>query len=535
VQAGPDALSGSNVSGNFQFDGQSYIEDTLIGANKVNENLLANSWFKLDYNGGGLYAGLRYEAYINPVLGYDPRLKGSGLAYRSFGYKNDFIDITAGNFYEQFGSGMLLRSYEERQLGFDNSIDGARVKVRPVAGLEFTALAGKMRNFWETSDGILRAADMNMTINDVIPDFMPEDLVLTLGASGVSRYQKDNSSFLKLPENVFAWSGRFALNSTEFALTGEYAYKYNDPCASNKYNYNPGTAIYFTGSYFPEGFGVNIGFHRLDNMDFRIDRDAKGTNLNMNYLPALSKQHAYRLMTMYPFATQLNGEIGVQGEITTNFLKDIFDDGHDADLSLNFSFIKSIDTVHTTEYVYTSDFGFGKELFYRELSLLFNKSFSKKFEMHFAYMNQIYNKDVLENEGARKNGLLYTNAIVAEALIRITSKQSLRVNFQWFTATQDSAFTENNSDRKNGDWVHALIEYSIAPHWFISIYDEYNYYNPHADYQLHYPAMQVSYSLKSTQIAFAYGRQRGGLLCVGGVCRPVPAANGFRLNVTTSF
>jgi hypothetical protein len=155
--------------------------------------------------------------------------------------------------------------------------------------------------------------------------------------------------------------------------------------------------------------------------------------------------------------------------------------------------------------------------------------------MHFAYMNQIYNKDVLENEGARKNGLLYTNAIVAEALIRITSKQSLRVNFQWFTATQDSAFTENNSDRKNGDWVHALIEYSIAPHWFISIYDEYNYYNPHADYQLHYPAMQVSYSLKSTQIAFAYGRQRGGLLCVGGVCRPVPAANGFRLNVTTSF
>ncbi|HML86108.1 MAG TPA: DUF6029 family protein [Bacteroidales bacterium] len=33
----------------------------------------------------------------------------------------------------------------------------------------------------------------------------------------------------------------------------------------------------------------------------------------------------------------------------------------------------------------------------------------------------------------------------------------------------------------------------------------------------------------------SYGRQREGLLCVGGVCRQVPAATGFTLTLTTSF
>jgi hypothetical protein len=65
--------------------------------------------------------------------------------------------------------------------------------------------------------------------------------------------------------------------------------------------------------------------------------------------------------------------------------------------------------------------------------------------------------------------------------------------------------------------------------------DEYNFKNPNPEYQIHYLSGQVSYSVGTTQIAFGYGKQRSGLLCVGGVCRPVPASNGFRLNVITSF
>ena len=32
-----------------------------------------------------------------------------------------------------------------------------------------------------------------------------------------------------------------------------------------------------------------------------------------------------------------------------------------------------------------------------------------------------------------------------------------------------------------------------------------------------------------------FGRQRGGLICIGGVCRYVPESNGFNLNLSHSF
>ena len=33
----------------------------------------------------------------------------------------------------------------------------------------------------------------------------------------------------------------------------------------------------------------------------------------------------------------------------------------------------------------------------------------------------------------------------------------------------------------------------------------------------------------------SYGKQREGIICVGGVCRQVPAANGFSVTITSSF
>ena len=38
-------------------------------------------------------------------------------------YTIDGLEITAGNFYEQFGSGLIFRSYEEKGLGIDNAMD----------------------------------------------------------------------------------------------------------------------------------------------------------------------------------------------------------------------------------------------------------------------------------------------------------------------------------------------------------------------------------------------------------------------------
>ena len=81
----------------------------------------------------------------------------------------------------------------------------------------------------------------------------------------------------------------------------------------------------------------------------------------------------------------------------------------------------------------------------------------------------------------------------------------------------------------------ALLEYTYSPHFFATVYDQYNYGNPKAAQQIHYLTGQVGYIGGTTRVAVGYGRQRAGIVCVGGVCRFVPASNGATLSITSSF
>jgi hypothetical protein len=61
------------ISGSLQTDVAQYNQDTLIGAPEVDENVLSNTFFNLLFTRGGFTAGVRFEAYVNPLLGIDPR------------------------------------------------------------------------------------------------------------------------------------------------------------------------------------------------------------------------------------------------------------------------------------------------------------------------------------------------------------------------------------------------------------------------------------------------------------------------------
>ena len=101
-----------------------------------------NTYANLNYTKGNFSAGLRYEGYMNAMPGYDDRYDGVGIPFRFINYRNDNLEITVGNFYEQFGSGLLLRSWEERQLGINSALKGIRVKFTPLEYLNITAVYG---------------------------------------------------------------------------------------------------------------------------------------------------------------------------------------------------------------------------------------------------------------------------------------------------------------------------------------------------------------------------------------------------------
>jgi hypothetical protein len=86
-----------------------------------------------------------------------------------------------------------------------------------------------------------------------------------------------------------------------------------------------------------------------------------------------------------------------------------------------------------------------------------------------------------------------------------------------------------------GNWGLAMLEYSIAPKWFFAITDNYNYGNTDSERRIHYYNVGFGFNKNSSRISFSYGKQREGIVCVGGVCRNVPASNGLLVSITSSF
>jgi hypothetical protein len=524
-----------NITGNVQIEAQSYSPDSLMGAPEVDEKLLSNAFINLIYRNQNVEIGFRYENYLNPILGFDARLKGQGVPYRYFTYRDEKFEVTGGDFYEQFGSGLILRAYQEVALGIDNALDGFRVKLRPVEGIEFTGLIGRNRVFWSKGEGIVRGGDLNISLNDVFEEYMPEDYRFTLGASLVSKYQPDRDIFLKMPENVLAYSTRIGVISDDFAIDGEYAYKYNDPNATNKLRYNIGQGLIVKGSYYGEGFGLALNAHWIDNMDMRSDRNARAQELFLNFIPPLTRQHAYALASLYPMATQFNNEAGIQLELTYQIPRDTWIGGqYGTMLTLNYSDVMSIDTSNIDVYTYKSNFlGIGDRRYFRDINLDVSRKWSDKFKTDLTLLNIIYDRDVMENEGAPLYGKVFQTALILDAQYVFDNGHSLRGELQHSWSVQDSALIE--PDNMNGNWAHLLLEYTIAPHWYLTVYDQYNYGNDSEDRQIHYINGSVAYLTGTTRVQVGFGKQRGGIICVGGICRAVPASNGVFLSISSSF
>jgi hypothetical protein len=512
------------IHGNFQIDAQNYFEDSLIGAEKVPEKIRSNAFANINYTRGNFKAGLRYESYQKPLLGFDARYEGSGVTYKYAGYETEDFEFTVGNFYEQFGSGLILRAYEERQLGIDNAFDGVRMKYRPVKGVYLKGLIGKQRFFFETGPAIVRGFDGEVNLNEALPN-MNGTTTYIIGGSVVSKYQADEDPIKILPENVASFAGRFNLITPKFNFYTEYAYKINDPSLTNNYIYKNGEALFATVNYSVKGFSATLSGKRIDNMDFRSDRNADGNNLTISFLPAVSKQHTYALPAFYPYATQPLGEIGFQAEVAYNFKKGTTLGGEYGTLvTINYSKVNNLDTTQlNNEQGYSSEYlALGKTLLYEDINVEIAKKFSSKWKGTFTYMYQVFNKDRVQNVSGY--GTIYSHISVVEIGYKITPKHNIRVEGQSLYTKQDE-----------GSWAMALAEYTVSPHWFFALIDQYNYGNEEAEKQIHYFSGSLGYTRNATRIALGYGKQREGYLCVGGVCRLIPASYGVSLSVSSSF
>ncbi|MDG1933875.1 MAG: DUF6029 family protein [Flavobacteriales bacterium] len=525
------------ITGDFNLNLQSYQEDSKIGAEAQDEIVLNNAYLNLNYTRGNFASGIRYESYLNALADFDPEFKGNGIMYRYATYSIDNLEITAGNYYEQLGSGLIFRSYEEKGLGIDNAMDGVRLKYVPIDGLYLKTFIGKSRTYFTYSDGIFRGADAELNINEILNSELKTKFII--GGSFVSRYQQRDNLIFQIPQNVSAYASRINLMHGKWSYFGEYAYKINDPAnvlSQSQMNYANGTAFTQNITFSKRGFGISAEMHRTDNMTFKSDRDRDGKAYIINYIPTLSKPHTYSLLALYPCATQADGELGIQFDIFYKFKKGSRLGGkYGTKIAINYSQINALEggpsflndsRTHTPTFI-----NFDEVLHYQDFNISVAKKINRKFNTNFIFANQTYNKDVLEGKPIGDYGILNSTILVSDISYKIKAGHTIRLELQSLISSQ----IEDGKQPKEGDWSMSLIEYTISPHWFLSIQDMYNYGNEDINKQLHYVNINAGFIKGANRFEIGYGKKREGIFCVGGVCKTVPSSNGFSLSVSSSF
>ena len=532
----------ANITGNIESTFQYLRADSLIGANLPPQKGLLNSYMNAFYTQGSFKAGMRIESYMPHINGYPDRFDGTGLGMRYIGFVNDKVDVTLGNFYEQFGAGLLFRAYEDRALGYDNAMDGMRLIVRPVKGVVLKGVYGNQRQDFKSgiiihSAGIVRGLDGEIHFNELIRGLNESKFDFTIGASFVSKYQKDDNDLLKLPENVGSYGARAKLRYGKLTFNAEHVIKENDPSSDNQNIYNLGHATLFNLGYSKKGFGFSFSGKSVDNMSFRSDRNQSLQVDLINYLPSMNKTHTYNLVaSLYPYATQLNGEIAYQTEVVYTIPKGS-KLGGTYGTTLNGNFSTAYQPLQHTSTIKASDstgiayvgrpFDKSSNLYWQDINFSISRKFSKSFNLVLSYFDIKLNNDVAKvTEDAK--GIISSHIGVIEAGYKINKNHSIRIELQELVTNKGKA-------RDKGDWATAVVEYNFKSNWFFGVMDQYNYSNPEKELQIHYVIGTVGYVEGSSRFTVSVGRQRAGLFCVGGVCRNVPASNGLTFSFTQSF
>ena len=542
--------NGITLSGSIQSDMLVFPEDDPeIGTNYgTNKDFLTNTYAELHLQSKYVSAGARLEYMENPLPGFERDFAGWGVPHMYVKGHYKGAELTLGDFYDQFGSGLIFRTYEERALGIDNSLRGARLALRPFKGVSLKVLGGEQREYWHSRDfsnnnPLVTGADLEINVDQYSKKMQEKNIYLTLGVSGVMKFEDQEDiltvhngvpSKLNLPDEVSAFDVRANLQAGNYNFLAEYAWKSQDPSFDNGYIYRHGNTLLLSGSYSKKGFSALLQAKRTEDMSFRSQRGQTGTARFINHLPAFSMQHTYALAALYPYATQnALGEWAFQGEVGYNFKRNTLLGGkYGTKVKLNASHIRGIDRkpvadateLMGTEGYKTNFFEMGNETYYQDINLSVEKKLTKDFKLNLMYMNQRYNKSVIEGKG----GAFTSNIFIAEGKWNISKKVALRGEAQYLTTSGDQ-----------GDWAYGLLELSILPGFMFTISDMYNANVPNADGTAtsaqHYYNLGGCYTYKAHRLSLAYGKTRAGFNCSGGVCRYVPASKGFTVSYNFNF
>jgi hypothetical protein len=278
------------LTGSFETNDHIYVKDEANKFTPGDDSFATNNYLKLDYYNGNFSAGMQMEGYYPALIGFPTELNKFAISNMYVNWKDEDFQITAGTFYDQFGSGLLFRSWEDRLLGLNNTIMGARFAYNWEDKVAFKALWGMPRLGMEISNTQVRGADLSVSLADIIG---LDQFVLSLEGSLLNKYEEVGRTAEEngAKPNTYGWSGRMNFDWNGLFLKGEYVdlgQKYVSQLGEMKH----GNAQLVDLGYNARGLGLTITGRRLEYMYQHLDAMSSNPVGNMiSYIPALSTQY----------------------------------------------------------------------------------------------------------------------------------------------------------------------------------------------------------------------------------------------------
>lgn len=526
------------LSGSFETNTIWYFPDSLIYSPDQfpKDRIGSNNYLKLDYSLGKFSAGIQGELYAPVLQGYPPQYRGAKITNKYASWTDDNFHITVGDFYDQYGSGLIFRAYEDRALGVNTSVEGVRAGMNLGDIFTISAMLGRPRLYMDYADVWLRGANATFSLSSLLG---LDNHYLAFEGSYLSQYDKSLTTIpgSEYDENgdplypfspkINAWSGRLAYEWSGLSAKVELVGKSPVPVLiqnENEAHFGRGQLVEL--GYSGHGWGVSLTGRNISYMDMKISytRDEElGIGNVLNYIPSLTRQYTYSLANLDPYQVEPKGERAGQLDVFYNIRRGSKLGGrYGTKLHLNASVAYSpLYAVTRMPLLKEQD---PNEMIFRYLdaSLDFEKQWNKKFKttILLAFQRMV----------GEENPILINRYIaVVDGLYKFTPKHSLRLELQYLASPfSDAAHTDTRDD---GDWWAASLEYGFAPRFSFFVSDMYNFQKE----RIHYYSVGMSYTKSRTRIALTWGRNRAGFVCSGGVCRQMPGYTGFNLSLTTSF
>jgi hypothetical protein len=281
-----------------------------------------------------------------------------------------------------------------------------------------------------------------------------------------------------------------------------------------RYVQGAGTVFYSSLSFAKSGLGLTVEGKRTENFDFRTRPQEEGVRGLLHYIPPMARVNTYRLLARYAANTQFVGEQAFQLDARYAVNRKL-------SLTANFSNITNLD---------------GDQL-YREIFTEIYYKYKRKWTLTTGVQLQEYNLEVYFGKPGAAPAKTITPYF--DFLYKFDSKTSIRLESQYMNMAKD------HGERADyGNWVFALAEFTLAPHWAITISDMYNAApgkvspaDPKTGVKdkIHYPRFDVYYTHNANRFSLSFVKQVEGVVCSGGICRLEPAFSGVKLSVNSTF